>query len=225
MKSLPPRHFDPAPTDLDVGLIEDAPPGSAAADDALLLGRLAHRVAFESEAAPWVSWDQRAAELRAETLDPAVGAADLAQLWREDRHIARLSEAERQRLGACFRHARIAGRQEVIRQDEPGDFLLLVLQGTVSVERLLPGTQRARIGLAQPGDLLGEMSLIDGGTRFSSCVTQGPVRFAVLDARDVETMMRDDPRLAVALLASLSRRLSLRLRQVSTRLSALLDRG
>jgi hypothetical protein len=37
--------------------------------------------------------------------------------------------------------------------------------------------------------------------------------------------MNAEPRLALALLASLSRRLSLRLRQVSARLSALLSRS
>jgi hypothetical protein len=38
-------------------------------------------------------------------------------------------------------------------------------------------------------------------------------------------MITKDPRLGVALLASLSRRLSLRLRQVSARLSALLSQN
>jgi len=44
----------------------------------------------------------------------------------------------------------------------------------------------------------------------------------VLEAQTLDRMMRDDPRLAAVLLAALARRLSLRLRQASARLSALL---
>jgi CRP-like cAMP-binding protein len=49
-------------------------------------------------------------------------------------------------------------------------------------------------------------------------------QLAVLDVQRLESLIRNDPRLGVALLAALSRRLSLRLRQVSVRLSALMPR-
>jgi CRP-like cAMP-binding protein len=48
---------------------------------------------------------------------------------------------------------------------------------------------------------------------------------AVVDAQGLDQMIMQEPRLGLALLASLARRLSLRLRQVSARLSALLSRG
>ena len=44
-------------------------------------------------------------------------------------------------------------------------------------------------------------------------------------AERLDAMLADEPRLGLALLASLSRRLSLRLRQVSARLSALLSQN
>ena len=46
-----------------------------------------------------------------------------------------------------------------------------------------------------------------------------------VDAHGLDQMITHEPRLGLALLASLARRLSLRLRQVSARLSALLSRG
>ena len=48
------------------------------------------------------------------------------------------------------------------------------------------------------------------------------LRAAGLEAHTLDRMMKDDPRLAAVLLAALARRLSLRLRQASARLSALL---
>ena len=84
---------------------------------------------------------------------------------------------------------------------------------------------RARLAEARPGDILGEMSLLDAGSRFSACTTITSCVLAVVDARGLDLMITHEPRLGLALLASLARRLSLRLRQVSARLSALLSRG
>ena len=84
---------------------------------------------------------------------------------------------------------------------------------------------RARLAEARAGDMLGEMSVLDAGSRFSACTTLTPCVVAVLDAQRLDEMMAAEPRLAMALLASLARRLSLRLRQVSARLSALLSGG
>ncbi len=66
------------------------------------------------------------------------------------------------------------------------------------------------------------MALLDAGPRASDCVTQGPCLLAVLETEALLRLMRQDAPLALVLLAGLARRLSLRLRQVSTRLSTLL---
>ena len=102
------------------------------------------------------------------------------------------------------------------------DSTRFINEGTIAVDRVQPWGGRARLGEARVGDLLGEMSLLDAGTRFSSCRTLTPCVVAVLEAHALDRMMKDDPRLAAVLLAALARRLSLRLRQASARLSALL---
>ncbi|MCV4785581.1 cyclic nucleotide-binding domain-containing protein, partial [Escherichia coli] len=72
--------------------------------------------------------------------------------------------------------------QEIIGQDEQGDYMLIVLEGTVAVDRVQPWGGRARLAEARPGDMLGEMSLLDAGARFSACKTLTPCVLAVLDA-------------------------------------------
>ena len=63
------------------------------------------------------------------------------------------------------------------------------------------------------------MSLLDGGIRFSTCTTLTECEIAVLSAEALDEMMAQDPPLAAALIALLARKLSLRLRVVSSRLS------
>lgn len=179
----------------------------------------------EEETPSLVPWAVRAGQLQAVEVDPAEGALKFARAWNNDRHTVALADGELKHLTEYLSFVSLTPDREVISQDEQGDYLLIVLEGTIAVDRVQPWGGRARLGEARVGDLLGEMSLLDAGTRFSSCRTLTPCVVAVLEATALDRMMREDPRLAAVLLAALARRLSLRLRQASARLSALLTSG
>jgi CRP-like cAMP-binding protein len=176
----------------------------------------------EEQTPPLVPWAVRASQLQVRPVDANDGAQRFARAWNNDRHTVALADLELRRLTEYLSFVQIAPDSEVIAQDEQGDYLLIVLEGTIAVDRVQPWGGRARLGEARVGDLLGEMSLLDAGTRFSSCRTLTPCVVAVLEAQALDRMMKDDARLAAVLLAALARRLSLRLRQASARLSALL---
>ena len=63
------------------------------------------------------------------------------------------------------------------------------------------------------------MSLLDSGIRFSTCTSLTDCEIAVLSAEAMDEMMAHDAPLAASLIALLARKLSLRLRVVSARLS------
>ena len=172
-----------------------------------------------------VSWRERSAKIGAKPLERKRGAELFTQLWGADRHVVSLNADDLQRMSQYLEFVEVGANQEVIGQDELGDYMIIVLEGTLAVDRAQPWGGKARLAEAHAGDMLGEMSLLDAGARFSACVTLTPCAFAVVDAQRLDEMITKDPRLGVALLASLSRRLSLRLRQVSARLSALLSQN
>src|SRR5712671_5457915 len=110
------------------------------------------------------------------------------------------------RLLAHFMHVyRAAVGAELIREGEPGDFMLMILEGKVEVRK------RDREGVTQvvaavdAGKTLGEMSMIDGEARFATCVAVEP---SMLGAK---------------ILMELVLVLSQRLRTTSERLLGLLD--
>ncbi len=179
----------------------------------------------ESTAAPTTRWRDRAVALAARPLDAAQGSVALAAIWSRDGRSGALAGSDLDRLVQHLSFATLPAGCEAIAQDEAGDFLLIVLSGVIAVDRVQPSGRRIRMAEAHAGDMLGEMSLLDAGTRSCACSTLKESVVAVLDNEHFDLLMRDEPRLAVALLASLSRRLSLRLRQVSSRLSALLSQG
>jgi CRP-like cAMP-binding protein len=196
-------------------------PSPEAAAAALFSARLLQR----DDEEPLVGWSERAPQVHAEPFDAERGTELFTLHWRADRHGIALAPEELARLAGYLRFVSVPAHQEVIGQNEQGDYLLVLLDGRVAVERVLDRSHRSRLGEVGAGDFLGEMSLLDAGARFSACTTLTPCVLAVLETHRLDDMMAGEPRLALALLTSLARRLSLRLRQVSARLSALLSGG
>ncbi|UUX96234.1 Crp/Fnr family transcriptional regulator [Aquabacterium sp. J223] len=169
-------------------------------------------------------WTVRAIALRAEPHDADDAMDRLLRLWGSDRHAAALPEEALRRLRHYLQFAHVQPGLRLIEQDEFGDFLLVLLEGSIAVERVQPWGAGVRLAEARPGDVLGEMSLLDAGTRASACVSLQRCLVAVLDQYSLARMVGEDPRLALAVMAMVARRLSLRLRQTSARLGALLSR-
>jgi CRP-like cAMP-binding protein len=166
-----------------------------------------------------VPWEARAVEVGAVPLAPARAMDQLVALWGRDRFMGRLDSGAMRGLDKYLEFATIAAERDVIRQDEFGNFMIVLLKGAIAVDRHQPWGEVVRLAEARPGDMLGEMSLLDGGTRFSVCGTLTECEVAVLRAEAMDAMMREQPRLAGALVALLARKLSMRLRALGARLS------
>jgi CRP/FNR family cyclic AMP-dependent transcriptional regulator len=172
----------------------------------------------------YVHWAQRAPDLGAQAYDPSLGVLSLARLLGQDCGLAAFGAEQLSMLGGYLEYIQLDVGKQVIGQDEQGDFVMIVLGGVLAETRLQPSGERTRLGEARPGDLLGDLTALDGETRVSSWTAVMPVTLAVLSAQTLDRMTQDDPRLAAALLAWLGKRTSLRLRQANARLSALLTR-
>ena len=165
-----------------------------------------------------VPWEARAVEVGAKRLPASRGGKLLQGLWAKDKYMAHLDKDAVERMERFFEFAAIPSNRDVIRQDEYGNFMVL-LTGTIAVDRVQPWGEQLRLAETRPGDILGEMSLLDSGIRFSACTTLTDCEIAVLSAEAMDDMMTKDPQLAASLVALLARKLSLRLRVVSARLS------
>lgn len=167
-----------------------------------------------------VPWEARANEVGAKRLPPERGSKQLQQLWSKDKYMSRLaSDSAAARLERFFDFACLPAGRDVIRQDEYSNFMIVLLSGSIGVGRAQPWGERLRLSQARPGNILGEMSLLDSGRRFSVCTSLSECDIAVLSAQALDEMMASDPALAALLIAVLARKLSGRLRMASTRLN------
>ena len=172
----------------------------------------------EANDSPAVPWEARAVEVGASRLPPAQGTELLQGLWRKDKFMCQLDSNAIGRLERFFDFATVPAERDLIRQDEYGSFMLVLLRGNMAIERVQSG-KPLRLAVAAPGEILGEMSLLDSGRRFSLCSTLGECDVAALSSDALDQMLSDDPALAANLIALLARKLSLRMRVISARLS------
>ena len=166
-----------------------------------------------------VPWEARAAEIDAKRVSPARGTKLLQALWAKDRYMQHLDPHAIAHLEQHFDFASVPPDRDLIRQDEYGNFMIVLLSGSVAVDRVQPWGERLRLAEIRPAEILGETSLLDSGIRFSACTTMSECEIAVLTAEGIDEMMAARPKLAAYLIALLARKLSLRLRVVSARLS------
>ncbi len=166
-----------------------------------------------------VPWEARANEIGAKRLSSSRGSKLLQALWAKDKYMMRLAADAVPRLEQFFDFATVQADRDLIRQEEYGNFMIVLLTGSIAIDRVQPWGGRLRLAEARPGDILGEMSLLDSGMRFSACSPLTECEIAILSAQALDEMMSTDAALAASLIALLARKLSLRLRVVSARLA------
>ena len=115
--------------------------------------------------------------------------------------------------------------ETMIRENDGGDFMLLIIEGAVDIfKKGMAGDQQHMTNVG-PGLTLGEMSMIDGEPRFATCIATERTTFAVLNRDDMAKIILDHPSLGSKILVKLVSMLSARLRQTSARLLQYMERG
>jgi CRP-like cAMP-binding protein len=118
--------------------------------------------------------------------------------------------------------------QVLIREGDMGDGtespdLLLILRGEVAVHtRTTADALGSEIELATlgPGDILGEMTLLDGMPRSATCTVTRDLLGASLSRSAMEVLAHDHPQVAARLMTAICERLVQRLRDNNQMLSA-----
>jgi len=90
--------------------------------------------------------------------------------------------------------------EAIMRAGEAGDAMVLVIDGTATIER---GGSRVPVA---PGELVGEIAVLDGGPRKATVVAEGNVRVLQIAREELMQVLEADPKAATALIAVLASR-------------------
>ena len=113
----------------------------------------------------------------------------------------------RAQLAAAARQVRHAAGAPIFRRGDPGEGMLLVLDGLVRLHLASAAGRELTLGLAGPGEPVGEIALIDGGPRSADATALTPVRALLFRHADAAAIIATDAAVAGALLRALAGRL------------------
>ena len=113
---------------------------------------------------------------------------------------------------------------EIIREGEPGDFMMMLVEGRIEVFKQDRWNAPRIIAMIEPGKTLGEMSMIDGEPRFATCVAAERCMITVLTRESLARIILEQPILGAKILMELVLMLSQRLRQTSSKLVSYMDK-
>ena len=171
--------------------------------------------------------DAQSAELLSHIEDLGTGEAYADQIFELVGHSPFFAEFNREDIGMLAKYMRVyraqAG-QALIREGDEGDFMLLIVSGSVDIYKNSAQGERQLMTSVVPGMTLGEMSMIDGEPRFATCIATDMTTFAVLSRDVMANIILERPSLGSKILIKLVTLLSQRLRQTSARLMQYMER-
>lgn len=153
--------------------------------------------------------------------DSAESARRAAELLRAPTALMRLTQDEALKVVRYMRPGMIPEGTIFIREgdDEDNDFMMLVLDGEVTIETRNPSrTETKTIKVLEAGSLIGEMALLDGEPRSATCTASTDLMFAQLTRGDFEQLLQDDPGTGCKLVLAISFRIAERMRDTADKL-------
>ncbi len=117
-----------------------------------------------------------------------------------------LAPDEQAALRALGRDRKFVRGSVLMYEGEPGERVMVIISGHVKITRTTRDGHETILSFRGPGDLLGELSCIDGQPRLSSVEAIEPVDALVIAASAFRHHLETTPRVAVAVLENLSRR-------------------
>jgi CRP-like cAMP-binding protein len=118
-----------------------------------------------------------------------------------------LTPEEREDLELRGRKRNYRRNMSVFNEGDTTGRVVVITEGRVKASFFTEDGKEVLLAIREPGDLLGEFSALDGEPHSASAIALEPVDALVVSAEEFRGFLRDNPRVALHLLESLSRRL------------------
>jgi len=118
-----------------------------------------------------------------------------------------LSPDEMRQLREAAREMAFASNQPIFLQGDPGDGIYFVKNGLVQISIMVGAGESKMLAKIAPGDLFGEMAMLDGDARSASATASEPTTVYFISRPDLLRLLDRAPRLAFALAGKISRRM------------------
>jgi CRP/FNR family transcriptional regulator, cyclic AMP receptor protein len=105
------------------------------------------------------------------------------------------------------KHITVKRGATIASKGDPGTSLFAVISGTVKISVSSPDGRNAILNLIGPGEIFGEVALLDGQSRTADAIANTNCELFIIDRRDFIPFVRSQPALAMKLIELLCARL------------------
>jgi CRP-like cAMP-binding protein len=121
--------------------------------------------------------------------------------------LGRLSRVEIDALLSYSRVERYSGGREIFAKGSPGQSMMAVLRGSVKISSLSPDGKEIVFNNVHPGEVFGEIAMLDGEERTAIATAMEDCELLVLNRRDFMPLLEKHADLCMILLRILCQRL------------------
>src|SRR5579871_1756564 len=133
--------------------------------------------------------------------------AEFAVILKMNPMFADIGPEELQRLATLCHVKHLEVGEMLFQKGDPGDALFGVRRGQIRIETGAADGSRLTLNFLGPGDLFGEVAVLDGKSRTADATASEPTELFVLRREDFLTFLEREPRVAVKLIMLLCQRI------------------
>jgi CRP/FNR family transcriptional regulator, cyclic AMP receptor protein len=112
-----------------------------------------------------------------------------------------------EQLGRYAKSATLKRGATIFSRGDPGNSLIAVISGTVKISISSPDGRNAILNLIGPGEIFGEVAVLDGQARTADAIANSNCEIFVIDRREFLPFVRSQPALAMKFIELLCTRL------------------
>jgi CRP/FNR family cyclic AMP-dependent transcriptional regulator len=141
------------------------------------------------------------------TIEPRQSASNKLAVLRKHPIFCDLDANAFDQLGRYAKPATLKRGATIFSKGDPGNSLIAVISGTVKISISSPDGRSAILNLIGPGEIFGEVAVLDGQARTADATANSNCEIFVIDRREFLPFVRSQPALAMKFIELLCTRL------------------
>jgi len=118
---------------------------------------------------------------------------------------AEMTDEQRKALAAVMTLRELAPGEVLVREGDTDDHLYVVASGVLGIIKAAGTENEMTINTVKAGDVVGELSFLDGATRYASLVAMSGSRVLGLSRGDLESLLDRNPQLVYRVMRAIVR--------------------
>jgi len=141
------------------------------------------------------------------TIEPRQGTSHKMAVLRQHPIFRDLDADAFEQLGRYAKPATLKRGATIFSKGDPGNSLIAVISGTVKISISSPDGRNAILNLIGPGEIVGEVAVLDGMARTADATANSNCEIFIIDRREFLPFVRGQPALAMKFIELLCTRL------------------